>query len=62
MRMTIVRTMRMHKNTKSVVSDITESNECLKMNWMSDLMLYRQAERNLDCVSTSAPMALIVEK
>ena len=62
MRMTIVRTMRMHKNTKSVVSDITESNEWLKMNWMSDLFLYRQTERNLDCVSTSAPMALIVEK
>ena len=62
MRMTIVRTMRMHKKTKSVVSDITESNECLKMNRRSDLMLYRQAERNLDSVSTSAPMALIVEK
>ena len=62
MRMTIVRTMRMHKNTKSVVSDITESNECLKMNWMSDLILYRQTERNLDSVYTSAPMVLIVEK
>ena len=62
MRMTIVRTMRTLKNTKSVVSDITENNEWLKMNWMSDLVLYRQAERNLDSVSTSAPMVLIVEK
>ena len=29
---------------------------------MSDLILYRQAERNLDSVYTSAPMVLIVEK